>query len=98
MKILHLIVERDGERARGARKIAANHQDDAELANGVGKAEHRGGEQRSARERENDAPHSVPATAAERGGGVEHGAIDRGKAGGQRLHGKRQAVDDRADD
>jgi len=49
----------------------------AELANGVGEAEHRGGQQRSARERKNDAPHSVPAPAAQRGGGVEHGAIDQ---------------------
>ena len=77
-------------------KIAANHEDDAELANGVGETEHRGGKQRSAREWENDAPHFVPATAAQRGGGVEHGAIDRGEAGGERLHGEGQAVDDRA--
>ncbi len=78
-------------------KIAADHEDDTELANGVGEAQHNGGEERSTRERENHAPHSVPATAAERSGGVEHGAVDGGKASRQRLNSKRQAVDHRAD-
>ena len=97
MKILHLIVERDGERARGAGKIAADHEDNAEFADGVGEAEYGRGEERSARERENDAPHFVPAPAAQRGGGVEHGAIDGGEASGEWLHGEGQAVDDGAD-
>src|SRR5487761_1228145 len=45
LKILHLIVERDGERACGAGEVAANHEDDAKLANGVGEAEHGSGKQ-----------------------------------------------------
>ena len=40
VEVLDLVVEDDRERARGAGNVAAEHEDDAEFADGVKEAEH----------------------------------------------------------
>ena len=47
VEVLDLVVEHDGEGARGAGDVAAEHEDDAEFADGVEKAENCGGDEAS---------------------------------------------------
>ena len=98
VEVFHLVIEDDGKRARGAGNVAAEHEDDAELADGVQKTEHDGGEQRAARERNENAGDDTHGPGAEEPRGVDEGGVDRCETGDQRLHGKGKAVDDRADD
>ena len=49
-----------------AGNVAAEHEHDAELAHGVQKAEHDGGEKRAARERNQDARDEAHGTGAEK--------------------------------
>ena len=98
VEVFHLVVEHDGKRARGAGNVAAEHEDDAELADGVKKAEHNGGEKRAASERNKNARDKAHGTCAEKARGVDQSGVDGGEAGDERLHGEGQAVDDRADD
>ena len=98
VEVFHLVIEHDGKRARGAGNVAAEHEDYAELADGVQKTEHDGGEQRAARERNENAGDDTHGTGAEEPSGIDEGGVDRCESGNQRLHGKGKAVDDRADD
>ena len=94
-----LVVDRDRDRARDAGQVAADHEHDAELAEGVREAQDErrpctpsidsGSTMRDER---------AQARGAERGRGFEQRRVDLRERGGDRLHGERQAVEDRRDD
>ncbi len=98
VEVLDLVVEDDGESAGGAGNVAAEHEYDAELADGVEKTEHDGGQKRAAGKRNEDAGDQAHRPGSEEARGVNECGIDGSEARDQRLHGKGQAVDDGADD
>ena len=98
VELLHLVEDGDGERASDAGDVAAEHEDDAELADGVGEGEDGGGEEAGAREREDDAAEDGERRGAESGGDVGEVVVDVREGEDERLHGEGKAVDDGADD
>src|ERR1700730_14220209 len=89
---LNAVVNVDGDRACDSGKVAANHEDDAELAERVCKAEHQRREHAGPGKRKEHAEESARAIRAEDGGGVEQAAIERLKGSDERLHGEGKTV------
>ena len=92
------VEEGDGEGAGVAGDVAAEHEDDAELADGVGKGEEGGGEQGALAERESEGAEDAPRAGAQAGGGFGVAPVDAGEAGDERLDGEGQAVDEGSGD
>ena len=97
-EFLDVVKDGDGEGAGDAGDVAADHEDYAEFADGVGEGEDGRGEEGHAGKRKGDAAEDGPGGGAEDAGDFEGGAIDGGKGDDQRLHGEGQAVDHRADE
>ena len=97
-EILHLVVDGDGESARGAGNVAADHEDDAEFSDGVGEAEGGGCEDGAGGEREENLAKDAEASCAEKASLFYQRGVNGVEAGGERLHGEGQAVDDGAND
>ena len=98
VEVLHLVVEGDGEGAGGAGDVSAEHEDDAEFADGVGEGEDRRGDERGLRERESDSAEDAERRGAEGGGDFKQGGIDGAEAGDERLHGEGKRIENGADD
>src|SRR5580658_5741748 len=73
VEVLDLVVEDDGEGARGAGNVSAEHEDYAELAHGVEKAEDGGGNKRSAGEWNQERSSEADGAGAQQAGGVDQG-------------------------
>src|ERR1700723_3560955 len=97
VKVFDLIVEHDRKRARGSGNVSAQHQHDAELAHGMQKGEHRCGDQRAARKRDEQRGCDAELAGAEQARLVDQSRLDGGKTGHQRFDGERQAIEDRTD-
>lgn len=97
-EILHLVVDGDGEGAGSTGDVSADHENHAEFADGMGEDECNRGEHRSFGERQEELAKDADASGAEQSGLFAEGRIDGLKAGDEGLHGKRKAIDDRADD
>ena len=97
LELLDLIEDGDGEGSGDAGDVAANHEDDSELADGVGEGEDGGGEKRHARKRQGDAAEDGPGRGSENLCDLDGGAVYGGKGDDQRLQGEGQAVDHGAD-
>jgi len=68
---LDVIVDGDGDGARGAGKIAADHEDDAEFAERVSEGENNSGDYAGERKRKNNAAERAEFVCAENARGVE---------------------------
>jgi hypothetical protein len=97
-EILNLIVDGDGQGAGSAGDIAADHEDDAEFTHGVGEAKGGCGDYGTEGERQHDFGKDAEASGTEEACLLEERGVDGVKAGGERLDGEGQAVDDGADD
>jgi hypothetical protein len=97
-EVLDLIVEGDGEGAGGARDVSADHEDDAEFTDGVGKAEGRGGDEGVGGEWEQDAGEDAERAGSEELGLFDEGWLDGAKSCGEGLDGEGETVEDGADD
>src|SRR5262245_48811750 len=80
---LYVVVDGDGDGSRGSWKIAADHEDDAELAEGVGKCEDNGGEHSGKGEREDDTPKRAPVVGAKDSGGGQEFWIESFEGGNE---------------
>ncbi len=78
--------------------VAAEHEDDAELADCVGEGEEGGGEQGAVAERENEGAEDAPGAGAQAGGGFGVAPVDAGEAGDEGLDGEGEAVDEGSGD
>src|SRR5215831_12337336 len=95
---LDIVVYRDRRYLRRARDIAADHQNDAELTNGMGEAEHGTGEETGTRQRHGHCPKRPPRRRAQRRSYLER-SIAHGLEGvADRLHHERQRIDHGAND
>src|SRR5437660_734120 len=90
---LYAVVDVDGDRAGDAREIATDHEDDAEFAECVRKAEDQRGKNAGPGKRQDDASEGARAIRAEDSGGVEQAAIERFKGSDERLHGERKTIE-----
>ena len=95
---LDVVVDGDRDGPGLARDVPADHQDDPELAEGVGERENDAGDDPGAGEGEDDAAKRPEPGRAERGGGVEERPVDGRERGGERLDREREAVEDRSDE
>lgn len=95
---LNVIVDRDGDRARGAGNVAADHEHHAKFAKSVREGEREASDQPGDRERQDHASEGLPPGCAERGGRAEEFAIDGGEGRREGLHREWEAIDDGADD
>ena len=95
---LHLIVNIDRDRPRLSVDVASHHQHDTELPQRMGKAQHRAGDEACRRQRNNEMEEGRELRHPERPGGFDQPAIDLIKGCGERLHGKRQAVENRREE
>src|SRR5580692_7596728 len=93
LKRLHVIVDIDRDGARDTSKIAADHEHNAELAHGVGKAENNSRYDTRNRERTNHSPKCFEAASAKYGGSIQEFAIDGFEGCDERLNGKRQTIE-----
>ena len=64
---LHAIVDLHRHHACFLRNVAADHQDDAEFADGMGKCQDRAGEEARSGQRYDDRPESIPGAGAQAG-------------------------------
>ena len=90
---LHAVVDRDAQRARLARQVAAHHQHDAELAERVGKGQDRRGQDAGPGERQLDAQEALPRRQAAARRGVAHVGRNRLEAALDRLDDERNVRD-----
>jgi len=95
---LDMIVNGNGDGARGAGKISANHEDDAEFAEGVSESENDGGDYAGERKRKNDLAERTPWISTEDARGGEEFWIEAFKRGDERLDAERKAVENAGDD
>src|SRR3546814_1055775 len=86
---LDMLVDGDRDDPGPARDVAAHHQDDAELAQRMGEAEHDRGEVAPERERRGDGEEGIERRGAQRRGGLERAAADRLERALQRLDDER---------
>ena len=98
MELLNLIVDGDGKGSCAAGDVAADHEDNAELADGVGEGEHGSGNERHAREWQSNAAKDGPGRGSEDAGYFDRWSVHGSEGDDQRLDGKGQAVDHRADE
>ena len=95
---LDVAVQLRGDHARRAGDVAADHQHDAELADGVREAQHRGGDDAAARQRQRDVHEALPRPGAQRGGGLQRARAEGLERGLDRLHDEGHRVQHRRDD
>ncbi len=98
LELLHLVIDGDGEGSGDSGDVASDHEDDSELADGVGEGEDGGGEEGHARERERDAAEEGEWRGSEDLCDFECGAVYRSKCDDEGLNGEGQAVDHGADE
>src|SRR6202034_1725294 len=97
-KFLYLVVNSDGERAGSARDVATDHENDAELADSVRKAQSRRRHHRVGGKREQNRSEGAETAGTKEPGLFDERFVDGTKPCGERLHRERQAIDDGSDD
>src|SRR5882724_2754236 len=95
---LHVVVDGDGDGARGAGKISADHEDDAKFTEGVGESENNGGDDSRSRKRKNDLAKRAPRVCAEDAGGGEEFRIEAFERDDEWLNAEWKAVENAGDD
>ena len=95
---LYLVIDQNGNRLRYAGYVAADHQHKSEFTQGVCKAECNAGDDPRNGKWKDHAIESAEAVGAQCGRGGEQLRIDRCERGGERLHCKREAINERTDD
>ncbi len=95
---LDVVVDRDGDGARGSGKIAADHEDDAKFAEGVSEGQNNSGYYARQRKRKNDASKRAPGIGAEDAGGGEKFWIEAFERSDERLNAKRKTIENAGDD
>lgn len=95
---LDMLINSDGDDLGFIGDIAADHQHDAKLANGVRKAKNSGGQNTGFGNRQNHREKTVDRPRAQRICGLQNIRIDGFKGILQRLHHKRNRVKNRADE
>jgi len=91
---LHAIVDVDRDGSCHAGNAAADHQDHAELAESVRKAENARGDDPANRERQQNLAEGAPPAGTQYSRGIEQPFINALKRAEQRLHGERQDTTD----
>src|SRR5262249_44794069 len=89
------VIDFDGDRARDAGEVAANHEDNAKFTKRMREAENDGRENAWEGEWENDAEKRAPFSCAENSRRGEEFRVDRFKRSDQRLNREGEAVQDR---
>ncbi len=95
---LDRIVDRDRDGPGLPRDVSPEHQDHAELPDGVGEGEHQTGQHAGPGGAKGDPEEGDEAGLAEAPGGLDEAAIDRGEGRGEGTHRKREIEDDRAEE
>lgn len=98
VEFLHLVVEGDAGDARDAGNRAADHEDDAKFAEGVGEGERETGGDAAPSERKVEAKPDAVRAGAEGAAGVDEFGRDGAEGGLERLDGERERVDDGGED
>ena len=97
-KFLDLVVDGDGESACGAGDVAANHENHAELADGVGETKCRGRDHRMDGERQKYAGQNAESARSQEAALLDECCVDGAKSSRQGLHGERKAIEDGTND
>jgi hypothetical protein len=98
IKVLYLIEEGNGERLSATGDASSQHEDNAELADGVHKGEDSGRENRALNQRKGDGAEDAARGCAQGLRGFEIARIDAAETSDDRLDGKGKAVEHGADD
>ena len=93
-----MVVYGDGDGASGSGEIAADHKNDAELAERVGESENQRSEDAGKGKRKHDSPECAPRVRAEDARRGEEFWIEALKGGDQRLNAERKAIENAGDD
>ena len=95
---LNVVVDGDGDGARGAGKISANHEDDAKFTERVGKRKNGGGDYTGKRKRKNDLAERAPSICTEDARGGEEFWIEAFEGGDEWLNAEWKTVENAGDD
>jgi hypothetical protein len=98
VEFLHLVVEGDAGDAGDAGDRAADHEDDAEFAEGVSEGERKAGGDAAPGERKMKAQPDAVRAGAEGPAGVDELGRDGAECGLEGLDGERERIDDGGDD
>src|ERR1019366_7276265 len=97
LRVLHLVVNINRDGAGDAGNVAADHEDNAEFAQGVREAQREPRDQPGFREWKHDAAKCLNRRMSQRCRGAQQRGIYRAKCRGERLHGEWQAIEQRSD-
>lgn len=95
---LDVIVDGDGDGARGTGKISANHEDNTEFAESVSEGQDDGGNYARQRKRKNDLAEGAPGICAEDAGRGKELWVEAPERGDEGLDAKWKAVENAGDD
>src|SRR6266568_3744380 len=95
VELLDGVVDRDRERPRGPRDVAADHEDHPELPERMREREHGAGDDTGQREREAHAAEGLEARLAQAVGRLDEPLVHPRQGGGEGLHREGEAVEDR---